>query len=218
MVLRKQEVSATTYFWELVRNVTAYYLEAYGKPAATLFDSTSVSTEYHYFQVIAHMTTLTIFFISDPDSGYSVDNLAPAAPAALAGRQPVTPIGLALEWRRNTEGDLSHYATYRGTDEAFVPARGNLVAEVTDTTYFDSAWRWDSGYYYKISAVDVHENESAFSLLRPEDVTGSGGPGRIAASYLGENYPNPFDPTTTFPFGLGEAGHVTLGIYDARGR
>ncbi len=32
------------------------------------------------------------------------------------------------------------------------------------------------------------------------------------------NYPNPFNPETWIPFDLAESAHVTLGIYDARGR
>lgn len=32
------------------------------------------------------------------------------------------------------------------------------------------------------------------------------------------NYPNPFNPTTTLPFEITQAGHVTLTIYDALGR
>lgn len=35
---------------------------------------------------------------------------------------------------------------------------------------------------------------------------------------LGENYPNPFNPTTTIPFNLQQAGKVNLTIYDINGR
>ncbi len=35
---------------------------------------------------------------------------------------------------------------------------------------------------------------------------------------LGQNYPNPFNPVTTIIFALRDAGHVTLGVLDARGR
>ncbi len=39
-----------------------------------------------------------------------------------------------------------------------------------------------------------------------------------AAVSLNGNFPNPFNPTTTIPFSLSEAGMVTLNIYDALGQ
>jgi len=36
--------------------------------------------------------------------------------------------------------------------------------------------------------------------------------------FLSQNTPNPFNPSTTLRFGLPEAGHVTLAVYDVNGR
>jgi flagellar hook assembly protein FlgD len=43
-------------------------------------------------------------------------------------------------------------------------------------------------------------------------------PTRPAQTFLAQNVPNPFNPATTISFGLADAGHVTLRIYDASGR
>jgi hypothetical protein len=38
------------------------------------------------------------------------------------------------------------------------------------------------------------------------------------SNYLGENYPNPFNPTTTIAYGIKKAGHVSLRVYNAGGQ
>ncbi len=35
---------------------------------------------------------------------------------------------------------------------------------------------------------------------------------------LGDNHPNPFNPTTVIPFALPEAGHAVLQVFDVNGR
>ena len=70
----------------------------------------------------------------------------------------------------HTEADLSHYAVYRGTTADFVPGAGNLVGTSADTMLVDSGWQWDAGYYYKVSALDVHDNESGHAVLGPDNV------------------------------------------------
>jgi hypothetical protein len=217
-VIRVEQVGATTFYWKLISTVYAYYLDAYSETAATLFDSTAASSEYHYFQVIAHCTYQGQFWISPPDSGRSVDNLAPAPPAGLAGAQEYTPAGLSLAWSPNSEADLGGYAVYRGLSSDFVPSSSNLVASPPDTLWFDADWRWDGGYFYKVSALDVHGNESGFALLAPETITGTETPQPPPAAYLSQNFPNPFNPTTRIAFGLAAPANVSLRIYDAAGR
>jgi flagellar hook assembly protein FlgD len=39
----------------------------------------------------------------------------------------------------------------------------------------------------------------------------------VFANHLAQNFPNPFNPTTTIVFSLKEKGHVELTIFDVRG-
>jgi hypothetical protein len=55
-----------------------------------------------------------------------------------------------------------------------LPGPVNLIATLNDTMLFDNEWRWDSAYYYKVSPVDIHDNESLHAFLQPQDVTGIG--------------------------------------------
>jgi hypothetical protein len=217
-VVRIEQAGGLTYYWELVETVDALYMEAYGKPVVTLFDSTAACNEYHYFQVVAHTSDPKVFWKSAPDSGYSVDNLAPCPPLCLQGEQSFAPEGLDLRWNRNVEPDFDCYRVYRGLTGDFAPLEGNRLNSSCDTLCFDSGWSWSGGYYYKVSAVDVHGNESGFALLRPEDVTGNETPRVPDASYLSQNYPNPFNPTTRIACGLASPAHLSLVIYNTVGR
>jgi len=216
--IRSGTLLGEPFFWQLVGTVPAAYLDAYGETVPTLFDFTDSSPGNHFFQVIAHTEDPLTFWISQPDSGVSVDNLAPAVPLALEGEQRFTPEGLELTWSPNGEPDLSCYRIYRGADPDFEPGSGNLLSEQSDTLLFDEGWSWDTGLWYKVAAVDIHGNVSGYAVLGPEMVTGGDPMPSPGATFLAQNWPNPFNPGTTIAFGLKEGGHVKLSIYDAAGR
>jgi hypothetical protein len=216
--LRIERLGGSTYYWQLMETQNLYYQDTYGLPIATLYDSTGAGMGYHYFQVVAQTSDPMVYWASLPDSGYSVDNLSPCTPLGLAGEQSYVPEGLTITWEPNQESDLDGYAIYRGVSDDFVPGPGNRIASPCDTMYFDNEWRWDSGYYYKIAAVDIHGNESGYVLLQPDDVTGDETPDVPSATYLAQNFPNPFNPSTSITFGIKATGHVRLFIYDAAGR
>lgn len=218
-IIRVESTAAgAEYFWMLIATVNAYHLGSYAEVVPTLFDSTAVCDEYHYFQVIAHINSTGRYWISTPDSGRSVDNLAPAPPAGLAGEQKYQPAGLQLSWSRNGEADLDHYAVYRGTNVDFVPGLSNFVASPMDTICFVGDSGWNAGYYYKVSALDIHGNESSFALLAPSDVAGVDMPTTPDKYCLAQNVPNPFNPMTTITFDLATTGRVGLTIFDLSGR
>jgi len=217
-VIRVEEREALTIYWQLVDTHDALNMEGYGMPVATLFDSSAYAGQPHYFQVVAHTTDPHVFWKSEAVSGWSVDNLPPEAPAGFVGEQSYEPIGLQLSWDQNAEGDLSHYALYRGTTAGFVPGPENILGELDDAGYFDGEWSWNNGYFYKLAALDIHGNVSGYALLSPDGVTGVETPKAPEATYLAQNYPNPFNPTTRIAFGLSAPGNVSLKIYDAAGR
>ena len=216
--VRIEQLGASTYYWQLMETQNLYYQDSYGLPLPTLYDSTSAGVGNHYFQVVAQTADPMVYWASSPDSGYSVDNTAPCPPLALSGEQSFTPEGLRLTWAPNAEADLDCYRVYRGTSEGFLPVPGNLLSAACDTVLFDGGWRWDTGYWYKVSAIDIHGNEGGYAVLGPEDVTGVETPKTPAVTFLWQNAPNPFNPTTRIEFGLKDATRVSLRIYDASGR
>jgi len=211
--------SAGIHGWEWIGNVDAHRLEAYAYTAATLFDSTGADDGVHHFFVASHTIDPFVYWDSEPDSGWSVDNLAPCPPVAVTAEQQYDPEGLWIHWNPNTELDLDGYRVYRGTEEGFVPdPEVNLLETTCDTMVTDGDWRWDDRHYYKIVAVDIHGNESEAVLVAPEEVTGGETPATPPASYISQNFPNPFNPATRIEFGLKERTAVSLRIYDVAGR
>jgi hypothetical protein len=217
-----QDLAGSAYYsssngdWELIDTMEPHLLHQYGYTAATLRDSTSVDPGWESYFVSAHASGTFDFWDSAPDSGYSVDNLSPNPPAALAG-QYLGGSQLWLHWNANTEVDLSHYAVYRGAEPGFVPDEGNRIGSAMDTSFVDNDYGCGE-YYYKVSALDIHENESSSALLTPDMITGVPGTDTHFANVLFQNVPNPFGLDTQIAFSLENAGRVSLKIFDVKGR
>ena len=129
--------------------------------------------------VSAEIAATGMTYDSAPDSGYSVDNLTPAAPALLTGEYSAG--GKTLHWARNTEVDLAGYRLYRGTTPGFAIGAGSFVAALPDTGYTDPG---PEPFYYKLTAVDIHDNESPVAFLQPQGVLGVAGDGRAGFFHL----------------------------------
>jgi hypothetical protein len=176
-------------------------------------DATGAGAARETYVVTSH-TLSGIVGYSVPDSGASVDNLAPAAPTGLAGALVSGQVNLS--WSAVTAGDLDHYAVYRGTSPGFTPSPSNRIGEPQSTAFSDPGWSPES--YYKVSAVDRHDNESALAMLAPTQVTGASDGPAPAFSYLGNIGPNPMTGPGRVEFGLATAGRVSLAVFDPQGR
>ncbi len=133
-------------------------------------------------------------------------------PAPLAANY--TPGTTYLHRGRNTESDLDGYRLYRGASPAFVPGPSNLVATLPDTGYADAG---APGAYYKLSAVDVHGNESIFAVVGPGATTDAPADLPLVVA-LGPMTPNPSREGSSLRLALPRASGVRLAVHDARGR
>jgi fibronectin type 3 domain-containing protein len=99
---------------------------------------------------------------SDPsiEASATVEDLAPAAPANLAATAGDTQVSLA--WTANSEPDVAGFNVYRSTIAGGPYSPVNTVL-VTSPGYVDSGLTNGTAYFYVVSAVDVAENESAYS-------------------------------------------------------
>jgi hypothetical protein len=199
--------------WEIVGNFAALQQDTYLYEAATLADSTAEGIPYAVFCVTAHTTTPSIWYASPPDSGYSVDNLAPGVPAGIVAAY--APDAVTLDWEDAWEEDFQYYRVYRGEDPGFTPSPETLVHETAASAWVDEgADPW--GHCYKITALDHAGNESGAGA--PESVTGVRENDVPARTALLGAVPNPFNPSTEVHFTLAAAGRVRLTVHDLAGR
>ena len=78
-------------------------------------------------------------------------------------------------------------------------------------------------YTYAAFSIAEYSHGESFGIMDPSFMAK---PGRQTLTevvlpesvFLSENYPNPFNPTTTISFGLPEADRVSLTVYDISGR
>ena len=156
--------------WESVAYQYATQDTLYDIAAPTRNDSTEAGGSREIFVVTAHTTTPSLFVMSEPDTAWSVDNIAPGVTPGLVGNEIASPAGLLLSWEPNAASDIWKYNIHRGDDELFAPEETNLLGTTTDTELHDGTWVKAYEYFYKLVAVDRHGNMGLEAILRPEDI------------------------------------------------
>jgi hypothetical protein len=212
-VFQHDAAAASPYAWELLTQQPANGSARYSYVASTTSDSIAGHNPYTVFMVEAHSALDTrAFWQMAPDSGYSVDNLPPVIPAPFTAQYVAGTA--ALHWNPNVDTDLAGYRLYRGSSVGFVPGAGNLVAAPTDTGYVDAA---ASPFIYKLTAIDVHGNESKPAVVTPAGTLAVDDalPRQLAFALAS---PNPARAGAVMRFALPSAAHVRIALFDAAGR
>ncbi|MCK4415238.1 MAG: right-handed parallel beta-helix repeat-containing protein [Candidatus Eisenbacteria sp.] len=194
--------------WDYVIAVPAHGDSIYQGVVPTLCDSTIASGVcWSVFLIRATTPDPFEYFDSPPDSGYSVDNLAPAAPGGLDLD------GYQLTWNEAPEEDFDYFTVYGSSVETLDETA--MVVDWTTTTEIDvQSNPWP---YYHVTVTDFAGNEGvaasvANSMAAPD-------PGVRPSSYaLSRSWPNPFRASTTIRFDLPEASLVRLKVLDVNGR
>jgi hypothetical protein len=195
--------------WDFILDVPARGEDEYNAVVPTLADSNASGMYWSVFFVSGVTDDPFVYYDSVPDSGYSVDNLAPAPPAAFV----LTRVGDTNEmvWEESPEEDFAYFSLHRGEDESFVPDATNLVATLIETEYDDDGPILS---FYKLAAVDFNGNISVYALGEP-DVAGVDDPGSFALSL---RVASPAGDDVAVEFVLPTSAPATLGLYDVAGR
>jgi PKD repeat protein len=149
--------------WIALGSVPGLGAETYNFLAETISDSTSTSTAWALFKILAHCPDIGDF-VSDVDSGYSVDNLPPSQVVGLSAlAQGGT--NVRLEWNANlADPDIARYEIYRSTVSGFVPSLNERIGVSLSTNFVDNSAVSGAPNYYRAIAVDVHDNRGIPSV------------------------------------------------------
>jgi len=136
--LKKTRIMKTaegTFAWEWLANQPAHRDSLYSYIASTPFDSMSGTNGMEYFMVSAQTSDKNVFYNSNIDSGYSVDNLPPVSPRKLTAS--IVSGKVVLNWSPNGESDLMQYVVYRSDSSITDPNKITSFGMTSETMFTD---------------------------------------------------------------------------------
>jgi Right handed beta helix region len=195
--------------WDYIATVPAHGDSIYQCVSPTLCDSTVADGICWSVFFIRAMTPDPLeYYDTEPDSGYSVDNLAPSVPTGLMM------LDAELLWDAAIEPDFEYHTVY-GSDNPVLGEDAMLLDYTVEQVYDVSGTDFD---FYHVTTSDRAGNESeAASVQSPTSSAPSSDPVPTCFAF-GAGQPNPFRLQASLVFDLPAAEHVELIIYDAMGR
>ena len=139
--------------WEYLGESPAQEFDVYGYTAPTLADSNYIGMFWSKYLVVAHTTEEDVFFVSAPDSGYSVDNLAPDDPDNVQIQTFV--YENTLQWNLTTDEDFWQTEIKRNGE---IVALGSNFNEFIETSINPGQLS-----HYEITHIDQNGNRSESS-------------------------------------------------------
>jgi hypothetical protein len=124
-----------------------------------------------------------------------------------------------LDWSTASEKDNSHFVIERSSNSASWTEIAEIPGSGTSQTaksysYTDQHLLAGTTYQYRLSSVDIGGTRHTYDRIVSATPYG---PEAVAEYRLTPNYPNPFNPTTSFSYTLKAAGLVKIRVFDMTG-
>ena len=194
--------------WAVVGSVPAHQKDQNICLVPTVADSSGTLT-YSVYCISAETTTPSVYFVSPPDSGYSLDNIAPSAPSGL-----MMACAAEVAWDECADDDFDYFTVY-GSATPGLDSTAALIGYTIETMMDVSGDRYD---YYHVTATDFAGNEGDASSVENTYAGVSVLEDLPQVFALRPNRPNPFRSGTVIGFDLPEPCAVRLELVDVQGR
>lgn len=157
----------------------------------------------------------------------NTNNTLPVELSSFVATETATSF-VSLQWVTQSESNMMGYNVYRAEAEEIsgaVKMNASIIQSQNmpvETTYefVDEEVEVSHTYWYWLESVETSGEVDTYG---PASVTLTGGPDGgdtpdvIWVTMLENNFPNPFNPSTTLSYTLAEESDVTISVFNAKG-